>query len=314
MSPVATPTVVVPLAVVVPLSAAAVLAAADRHLPGPARDVLGTGAAIATTVLAAVALTESAHQRIVYWFGGWHPVHGTVIGVDYAVDALGGALAVLAGVLAVAALVYSRRFFGPSGGRYPALVLVFLAASIDFAWTGDLFNMFVAFELVAVTGFILTGYYAEREAPLQGAINFAVTNTIGGLLMLTGVVLLYGQHRQPQPGPGGADPFRSARRWPGGGDLRPSRHRIPGQSSRGAVALLAARRLRRRAGTGVRAARRSHERTRHFWPGPHAGRPSSPGRSMRRPSTESASSWGRWEPSPPWSPPPCRSSNATPAA
>ena len=104
---------------------------------------------------------------------------------------MGGALAVLAGVLAVAALVYSRRFFGPSGGRYPALVLVFLAASVDFAWTGDLFNMFVAFELVAVTGFILTGYYAEREAPLQGAINFAVTNTIGGLLMLTGTVLLY---------------------------------------------------------------------------------------------------------------------------
>ncbi len=191
MSSIATPTVVVPLAVVVPLSAAAILAAADRHLPGPARDVLGIGAAVASTVLAAVALAESAHQRIVYWFGGWRPVHGTAIGVDYAVDALGGALAVLAGVLAVAALVYSRRFFGPSGGRYPALVLVFVAASIDFAWTGDLFNMFVAFELVAVTGFILTGYYAEREAPLQGAINFAVTNTIGGLLMLTGVVLLY---------------------------------------------------------------------------------------------------------------------------
>ena len=142
-------------------------------------------------MLAAIALNESTHHRIVYWFGGWHPVHGTVIGVDYAIDPLGGALAVLAGVLAVAALVYSRRFFGPTGGRYPALVLVFVAASIDFAWTGDLFNMFVAFELVAVTGFILTGYYAEREAPLQGAINFAITNTIGGLLMLTGVVLLY---------------------------------------------------------------------------------------------------------------------------
>jgi multicomponent Na+:H+ antiporter subunit D len=191
VSPVATPTIVVPLTVVVPLSAAAVLAAANRHLPGPARDVLGIGAAIATTVLAAVALAQSAHQRVVYWFGGWRPVHSTVIGVDYAVDVLGGALAVLAGVLAVAALVYSRRFFGSSGGRYPALVLVFVAASIDFAWTGDLFNMFVAFELVAVTGFILTGYYTEREAPLQGSINFAVTNTIGGLLMLTGVVLLY---------------------------------------------------------------------------------------------------------------------------
>jgi multicomponent Na+:H+ antiporter subunit D len=52
--------------------------------------------------------------------------------------------------------------------------------------------MFVAFELVAVTGFILTGYFADQEAPLQGALNFAVINTIGGLLVLTGVVMLYG--------------------------------------------------------------------------------------------------------------------------
>ena len=187
----ATPTVIVPLTVVVPLAAAAVLAGANRHIPGPARDALGVSAAMATTVLAAIALSESAHHRIVYWFGGWHPINRTVIGVDYAVDPMGGALALLAGVLAVAALVYSRRFFGPTGGRYPALVLVFVAAAIDFAWTGDLFNMFVAFELVAVTGFILTGYYAEQEAPLQGAINFAVTNTIGGLMVLTGLVMLY---------------------------------------------------------------------------------------------------------------------------
>ena len=192
MSTVAAPTVVVPLTIVVPLATAALLAGANRQLPGAARDVLAVGAATITTVLAAVALAISAHGRIVYWFSGWHPVRGTVIGVDYVVDPMGGALAVLAGALAVAALVYSRRFFGATGGRYPALVLVFVAASVDFAWTGDLFNMFVAFELVAVVGFVLTGYYAESGAPLQGAINFAVTNTFGGLVFLVGLSLLYG--------------------------------------------------------------------------------------------------------------------------
>ena len=95
-------------------------------------------------------------------------------------------------MLALAALVYSRRFFGP-GGRYPALVLVFLAASIDFAWTGDLFNMFVAFELVAVTGFILTGYYAEREAPAPGSHQLRRHQHHRRPAVLTGVVLLYGR-------------------------------------------------------------------------------------------------------------------------
>ena len=192
MSTVAAPTVVVPLTIVVPLATAALLGGANRRLPASVRDVVAVGAATVTTVLAAVALATSAHGRIVYWFSGWHPVRGTVIGVDYVVDPMGGALAVLAGALAVAALVYSRRFFGTTGGRYPALVLVFVAASVDFAWTGDLFNMFVAFELVAVVGFVLTGFYAESEAPLQGAINFAVTNSFGGLVFLVGLSLLYG--------------------------------------------------------------------------------------------------------------------------
>jgi multicomponent Na+:H+ antiporter subunit D len=187
----APPTVLVPLAVAVPLGAAAVLAGANRHIPALGRDLLASAAALTATVLAAIVLAESTHGRVIYWFSGWRPVHGTVVGVDYAIDPMGGALALLAGLLALAALVYSRRFFGATGGRYPALVLVFTAASIDFAWTGDLFNMFVAFELVAVAGFVLSGYYAEQEAPLQGAINFAVVNTIGGLVVLTAVALLY---------------------------------------------------------------------------------------------------------------------------
>lgn len=182
----------VALAVAVPLGAAALLAGANRVLGRSIRDLVALGAAAATAGLAAVALAESAHRPIVYWFGGWRPVKGTVIGVDYVVDPLGAGLALLAALLALGALVYSQRYFAGTGARYPALVLVFLAASIDFAWTGDLFNMFVAFELVAVVGFILTGYYASEEAPLQGALNFAVTNTVGGLVVLMAVTILYG--------------------------------------------------------------------------------------------------------------------------
>lgn len=186
-----TPDAVVPVTIAVPLGAAALLAGAGRHLGRVGREAVALGAAAATAVLAAVAMSAGSRHPVVYWFGGWRPVHGTVIGVDYVVDPLGGGLAVLAAVLALGALVYSERFFGGAGSRYPALVLVFLAASIDYAWSGDLFNLFVAFELVAVVGFILTGYYASEEAPLQGAINFAVTNTLGGLMVLLGVTLLY---------------------------------------------------------------------------------------------------------------------------
>ncbi len=114
-----------------------------------------------------------------------------VIGIDYAVGPLGAGMASLAGVLASAALVYCWRYFDSARGRHHALVLIFLAASVDFCLTGDLFNLFVAFELVAVTAFALTGYNAGHPAPLQGAINFAVTNSLGGMSVLMGVGFLY---------------------------------------------------------------------------------------------------------------------------
>jgi multicomponent Na+:H+ antiporter subunit D len=114
-----------------------------------------------------------------------------VIGIDYAVGPLGAGMASLAGLLVTAALVYCWRYFDGARGHYHALILIFLAASVDFCLTGDLFNLFVAFELVAVTAFGLTGYNAGHQAPLQGAINFAVTNSLGGMTVLMGIGLLY---------------------------------------------------------------------------------------------------------------------------
>src|SRR5919206_313371 len=41
--------------------------------------------------------------------------------------------------------------------------------------------------------FALCGYRTEAATPLQGALNFAVTNTIGAFLVLSGIALLYGR-------------------------------------------------------------------------------------------------------------------------
>ena len=91
-----------------------------------------------------------------------------VIGVDYAVGPLGGGMASLAGLLVCAALVYCWRYFDSARGPDHTLVLIFLAGSVDFCLTGDLFNLFVAFELVAVTAFALTGYNAATPGRCRG--------------------------------------------------------------------------------------------------------------------------------------------------
>jgi multicomponent Na+:H+ antiporter subunit D len=182
---------VIPASVAVPLGAAALMAGFSRFLPRRARDLIAIAVALATTTLTLILMAASAGHPMIYWFSGWRPSGGMVIGIDYAVGPLGAGMAFLAGVLASAALVYCLRYFDSARGRHHALVLIFLAASVDFCLTGDLFNLFVAFELVAVTAFALTGYNAGHPAPLQGAINFAVTNSLGGMSVLMGVGFLY---------------------------------------------------------------------------------------------------------------------------
>jgi multicomponent Na+:H+ antiporter subunit D len=182
---------VIPASVVLPLGAAALMAGFSRFLPRWARDLIAIAVALATTALTLILMAASAGHPMIYWFSGWRPSRGMVIGIDYAVGPLGAGMASLAGVLASAALVYCWRYFDSARGRHHALVLIFLAASVDFCLTGDLFNLFVAFELVAVTAFALTGYNAGHPAPLQGAINFAVTNSLGGMAVLMGVGFLY---------------------------------------------------------------------------------------------------------------------------
>ena len=182
---------VIPVSVAVPLGGAALMAGFSWLLPRRARDLIAIAVALATTTLTLILMAASAGHPMIYWFSGWRPSAGMVIGIDYAVGPLGAGMASLAGVLASAALVYCLRYFDSARGRHHALVLIFLAASVDFCLTGDLFNLFVAFELVAVTAFALTGYNAGHPAPLQGAINFAVTNSLGGMSVLMGVGFLY---------------------------------------------------------------------------------------------------------------------------
>src|SRR5919109_4848627 len=185
--------VLVPLPVAVPLLTAAALTAGSPFLGKRVDDASGIAAAAATTVLSTLLIFRSLDHDVVYWFGGWTPRHGVALGVAFDVEPLGAVLAALAGALMTASFVFAWRYFDEVGTLFHVLMLVFLAAMAGFALSGDLFNMFVFFELMSVCAFALVGYAVEHPAPLQGAINFAVTNTIGALLLLFGIGLLYGR-------------------------------------------------------------------------------------------------------------------------
>ena len=184
--------VLVPLPVALPLLAAALLAAVGHFVPAWFGDVLAGVVSVAVTVVAVVLLTRTGTHDLVYWFGGWRPAHGVALGIAFDVDGAGAALGALAGLLMTASIAFSWRYFDETGPLFHVLLLVFLGAVEGFAFSGDLFNLFVFLELMTVPAIALTGY-GEEPGPLQGALNFGIVNGFGAFFLLFGIGLLYGR-------------------------------------------------------------------------------------------------------------------------
>jgi multicomponent Na+:H+ antiporter subunit D len=185
---------IAPLAVGIPFAAAAVLAALK---PWRTRDDLIAILAASSVVIFCGALVIDAigtDGPVVSYLGNWRPLpNGAEIGITMTIDPLGAGLATLAALLVATSLLFTWRYFDTRGPTFHALLLVFLGGLAGFALTGDLFNLFVFFEVMSVTAYALTAYRVERPAPLQGALGFAVTNSVGAMMILFGIALLYGR-------------------------------------------------------------------------------------------------------------------------
>src|SRR5947209_2709462 len=146
---------ILPLLVAVPLVAAAVLAGVGRHLPRPVVEIGAVLVAAATTVLAFVVLVDASSHEAIHWFGGWRPSQGHALGIAFTANALDAATACTVGVVAVAALGFAISYFEEAGHLFQVLMLTFLGGMMGFSVTGDLFNLFVFFEVMSVAGFAL---------------------------------------------------------------------------------------------------------------------------------------------------------------
>jgi multicomponent Na+:H+ antiporter subunit D len=182
-----------PLPVAIPLLTAAVIVAGDRVLPRRVEDALGILAAAAACAFSLLVLTATEQHDLVHWFGGWRPRGGVAIGVSFVADPLGAGMAALASGLTLLALVFSWTYLREAARLFDVLMLVICAGMCGFALTGDLFNMFVFFELTAVAAYALTGFKVRELGPIQGGVNFAISNTVGAYMILVGIALLYGR-------------------------------------------------------------------------------------------------------------------------
>ena len=179
------------LPVIVPMLVAAILLGGYPFLPRRVIDIVAIATAAAVAAFCGWLAWGAASGPLVTWAGSWRPRDGVAVGISFVVDPIGAGLAALSAALATASFVFSWRYFKAVRALYHSLMLVFLAGMTGFCLTGDLFNLFVFFELMSVAAYALTAYKIEEEKSLEGGLNFAVVNSLGAFLILIGIGLLY---------------------------------------------------------------------------------------------------------------------------
>lgn len=173
--------------VLLPLVTGAALLLLDEE-----RRRMKAGVAIASTAalcLLAFALLRHADGpgAAVYSVGAWPAPYGIVL----VVDRLAAAMVMLSSLLGLAATVYSVARWDRGGARLHALVQFLLMGLNGAFLTGDLFNLFVFFELLLAASYGLA-LHGSGAARVRASLHYIVINLTASLLFLVGVALIYG--------------------------------------------------------------------------------------------------------------------------
>lgn len=148
-------------------------------------------AATAALLIASVFLLRAtmAEGFVVMQMGGW----AAPFGITIIADLLSAIMVVLTGIIGLVIAIFSlaatpqrhEKF-----GYYPLMHLL-LAGVVGSFLTGDIFNLFVWFEVMLLASFALLTLGGER-AQMEGAIKYVTLNLFSSAVFLSAIGLLYG--------------------------------------------------------------------------------------------------------------------------
>jgi multicomponent Na+:H+ antiporter subunit D len=180
-------TALVALPVIVPLVGASlgVLAAPWR---GVQRAI--SLLALSTNVVVSVILVADVDgdDMLVMQAGGWK----VPLGITLAVDRLSAVMLVVSSLMLVSVMVYAIGQ-GSEESRYASFnpVYLVLAAGVSASFvTGDLFNLFVAFEMMLVASYVLLTL-GGRPGQVRSGMSYVVISLVASTFFITALALIY---------------------------------------------------------------------------------------------------------------------------
>ncbi|MCZ2203540.1 monovalent cation/H+ antiporter subunit D [Bartonella sp. A05] len=146
-----------------------------------------TSLLVVISVLLLLRALEVAPASDVYRLGNWPSPFSIVL----VLDRLSAMMLLLSSLLTAAALVFSQAYWYKAGPHFQSL-MQFLMVGINGSFlTGDLFNLFVFFEIMLTASYGLA-LHGSGPPRVRAGMHYVVINLVASSFFLIGASLIYG--------------------------------------------------------------------------------------------------------------------------
>jgi len=185
-------TALVPLVVLVPLLGAALTLVLGRRAR-PQRIVAAVSLTIVLAIGIALLIAVDGTGALVVEVGNWTAPFGIVL----VVDRLSALMVIISAVVLLAVLIFSIGQGLADGDDetpvsiyYPTYLILTTGVMVAFV-AGDLFNLYVGFEILLVASYVLITL-GGTESRIRAGITYVIVSLLSSILFLAAIGMVYG--------------------------------------------------------------------------------------------------------------------------
>jgi NADH-quinone oxidoreductase subunit L len=184
------------LILLIPLGTFLVMAMFHNRLPRHG-DWLATGAlGVSLALSCGVALKALASPSLMLanWNFNWLPMTmGRVLQGGLMVDRLTAVMLVVVTLVSFLVHLFSSKYMEGDVrfGRYYCCLLLFTTSMLGLVLANNMLFLFVAWELVGLSSYLLIGHWYEKKSASDAAIKAFITTRVGDVGMFIGLMICY---------------------------------------------------------------------------------------------------------------------------
>lgn len=182
------------IVLIIPLLSFVVLSFFSKRLPRRG-DWLGTGLLfinlISSFIIFAAFLKNGEYNFSMDWFNTG--AGSMMFTVGFKIDAYSALMLIVVNLISSFVHLYSIKYMQDDAkyGRYYAFLGLFTFSMLGIVLTNNILIMYVFWELVGISSYLLIGFWYENKAPQEAAKKAFLANRVGDFGFLLGIIMIF---------------------------------------------------------------------------------------------------------------------------